>query len=99
MPTAQKAAMLQPVSKHFLDWFAGDAEEALKKSARIKFEELGQVVSDIATKVIERAEIDGMPFPWEYELDGEIVRIPDDFVMIRYEAYVVPKEVASARSD
>ncbi|AMB18531.1 hypothetical protein KIY82_gp65 [Mycobacterium phage Centaur] len=94
MPTAQKAAMLQPVSKHFLEWFAGDAEEALQKSARIKFEELGQVVGNITSKVHERAEIDGMVMPWEYELDGEIIRLPDDFVMIRYEAFVVPKEAA-----
>ncbi|ALF02185.1 hypothetical protein SEA_LADYBIRD_44 [Mycobacterium phage LadyBird] len=86
--------MLQPVSKHFLDWFAGDAHEALKTSARIKFEELGQVVSPITAKVHERAEIDGMTMPWEYELDGEIIRLPDDFVMIRYEAFVVPKEAA-----
>ncbi|AHJ86654.1 hypothetical protein CRB1_43 [Mycobacterium phage CRB1] len=94
MPTAQKAAMLQPVSKHFLDWFAGDAEKALKDSARIKFEELGRVVSPITSKVHERAEIDGMTMPWEYELDGEIIRLPDDFVMIRYEAFVIPKEAA-----
>ncbi|WXX09751.1 hypothetical protein [Mycobacterium phage MS619] len=84
--------MLQPVSKHFLEWFAGDAHEALMKSARIKFEELGQVIGEVASKVIERAEIDGHVLPWEYEIDGEMVRIPDDFVMIRYEAFVVPKE-------
>ncbi|AIW02936.1 hypothetical protein KIY87_gp59 [Mycobacterium phage Malec] len=94
MPTAQKAAMLQPVSKHFLEWFAGDAEEALQKSARIKFEELGQVVGNITSKVFERESIGGITFPWEYEIDGEIVRIPDDFVMIRYEAFVIPKEAA-----
>ncbi|AVR76811.1 hypothetical protein KIY83_gp41 [Mycobacterium phage Fameo] len=94
MPTAQKAAMLQPVSKHFLEWFAGDAHAALKKSAQIKFEELGKVVGKIQSKVIERPTIDGISFPWEYELDGEIVRIPDDFVVIRYEAFVVPKEAA-----
>ncbi|QXO13320.1 hypothetical protein SEA_TROOPER_43 [Mycobacterium phage Trooper] len=92
MPVAQKAAMLQPVSKNFLEWFAGNAEEALMESAQIKFAELGQVVGKITSKVHERAEIDGMVMPWEYELDGEIVRLPDDFVMIRYEAFVIPKE-------
>uniref|UniRef100_A0AAU8GR61 Uncharacterized protein n=1 Tax=Mycobacterium phage BabyBack TaxID=3158877 RepID=A0AAU8GR61_9CAUD len=94
MPVAQKAAMLQPVSKHFFDWFAGDAEQALLESARIKFEELGQIVGPITKKVHEPAQIDGMTMPFEYELDGEIVRLPDDFVMVRYEAFVVPKEAA-----
>lgn len=82
MPTAQKAAALQPVSK--------DAIERLdhKMFRRLGLEhlgELGTVLEDtFKVEFIERNAIEGDVLPW----DG----IPDDFVLARYTAYVIPKE-------
>lgn len=90
MPTALKAAVLQPISKLFLEWF-GETDHFMQE-ARSHFEKLGEVVGTVEVKVIERASIDGMVMPWTYEVDGQVIEIPDDFVMARYSAYVIPKE-------
>ncbi|AIK69077.1 hypothetical protein PBI_TRIKE_38 [Mycobacterium phage Trike] len=91
MQVAQKAALLQPMSKLFLDWFG--ETDVFMTEARYKFEKLGEVVGNIEVQVLERPTIDGVVFPWSYELeDGTVLQIPDDFVMVRFEAFVVPKD-------
>ncbi|ASR86495.1 hypothetical protein SEA_CHANGELING_43 [Mycobacterium phage Changeling] len=89
MPEAKKAAMLQPATQEAID-IVGIT--ALVEQARHAFERLGEVVGDITTRIIERAEIDGQVMPWGYELNGEWIEIPADYRMVRYEAFVIPKE-------
>ncbi|ADB93737.1 hypothetical protein REDROCK_44 [Mycobacterium phage RedRock] len=89
MPEAKKAAMLQPATQEAID-IVGIT--ALIEQARHAFERLGEVVGEVTSKVFERAEIDGLKMPWGYEIDGEWIELPEDYHMIRYEAFVIPKE-------
>ncbi|QFP95524.1 hypothetical protein SEA_GAUGELDP_41 [Mycobacterium phage GaugeLDP] len=92
MPTARRASMLQPVSKEAVE--AIDHKHFRAEALR-KFAELGTVLEDTFTmEFIERAQIDGNVLPWGYMVGDEWVTIPDDFVMARYDAFVVPKEDA-----
>ncbi|AGS82725.1 hypothetical protein ANNAL29_44 [Mycobacterium phage AnnaL29] len=91
MPEAKKAAVLQPATQEAID-IVGIT--ALIENARHAFERLGEVVGDITTKVIERSQIDGVSMPWGYEIDGEWIELSEDYRMIRYEAFVIPKEDA-----
>jgi hypothetical protein len=83
---AEKAAVILPVSRSGYEHFDRRLWEIY---ARDEFDKLGVCMPEtIELQVIERQSIDGIVIPMTFE--G--YTLPDDTVLLRFTAYVVPNE-------